>query len=86
MNESSREIRKDPRVSATEQDLRAQFALMIQVRDKLTEVTDAVIEIRKARGEVAQAAKRMEASSGAPAAKALPECQPRRARTVSCGT
>ena len=66
--EQTFEIRKDPRVSATEQDLRAQFALMLQVRDKLSQVTDAVNEVRKVRGEVAQAAKRMGVGSGAQAA------------------
>jgi hypothetical protein len=65
--EETFEIRKDPRVIATEQDLRAQFALMLQIRDKLSEVTDAVYEIRKVRGEVAEAAKRVETARDAAA-------------------
>ena len=59
------EIRKDPRVSASQRDLEAQFALMIQLRDKISEVTDAINEIRKVRAEVEQAAKRIEGRSGA---------------------
>ena len=46
------EIRKDPRVPATEEDLIAQFELMIQIRDKLSETTDAVYRIREAREQI----------------------------------
>ena len=42
------EIRKDPRVTATDADLEAQFELMMQIRDRLTEVTDAVEQLREA--------------------------------------
>jgi photosystem II stability/assembly factor-like uncharacterized protein len=51
------EIRKDPRITASDQDLQAQFDLMIKVRDRLSEVTDAVNELRKARGQVEEAEK-----------------------------
>ena len=50
--EQSFEIRKDPRVSATEADLEAQFKLMVQIRDRLSEVTDAVTRLRETRREV----------------------------------
>jgi hypothetical protein len=43
------EIRKDPRITATVADLEAQFALMVQIRDRLSEVTDAVNRLREGR-------------------------------------
>ena len=46
------EICKDPRVPATEEDLVTQFELMIQIRDKLSETTDAVYRIREAREQI----------------------------------
>jgi len=46
------EIRKDPRVTATDQDLQAQFAFMVQIRDRLSEVTDAVNLLRDVRQQV----------------------------------
>lgn len=42
------EIRKDPRITATDADLEAQFALMVQIRDGLSEVTNAVERLREA--------------------------------------
>jgi photosystem II stability/assembly factor-like uncharacterized protein len=39
------EIRADPRIAATGDDLRAQHALLIQVRDKVSETSDAVNRI-----------------------------------------
>ena len=47
--EGSFEIRKNPRITATDDDLRAQFEFMVQIRDRLSEVTDAVERLRKAR-------------------------------------
>ena len=41
------EIMKDPRVSSSQRDLQAQFDFLIQVRDKLSEANQAVIDIRK---------------------------------------
>ncbi len=52
------EIRKDFRVTATQQDLEAQFALMLRIHEKLGEVTDAVNQIRKLRSEIDEAAHR----------------------------
>jgi hypothetical protein len=49
------EIRKDPRITASQQDLEAQFAFTVKIRDRLSEVTDAVNELRKARGQVEEA-------------------------------
>ena len=46
--ERSFEIRRDPRITATNDDLNAQFKLMIQIRDHLSELTDAVHRLREA--------------------------------------
>jgi photosystem II stability/assembly factor-like uncharacterized protein len=46
------EIRKDPRVKASDADLRAQFELMVDLRDKFSDVADAVIRIREVRAQL----------------------------------
>ncbi len=46
------EIRKDPRITATDADLQEQFAFMVQIRDRLSEVTDAVNRLRDARRQI----------------------------------
>jgi hypothetical protein len=46
------EIRKDPRVKATDADLRAQFELMVDLRDRFSDVADAVIRIRDVRTQL----------------------------------
>ena len=46
------EIRKDPRVKASDADLRAQFDLMVEIRDRYSEVADAVIRIREVRAKL----------------------------------
>ena len=46
------EIRKDPRVSATQEDLDAQFALLIKIRDKLSQTQDAINSIRNVKGQL----------------------------------
>ena len=43
------EIRRDPRLTATDEDLRAQFDLMTRIGAKITGVTEAVERLRKAR-------------------------------------
>src|SRR5438045_9775852 len=43
------EIQKDPRVSATQKDLDAQFELHLRVRDKLSETHDAINMLRNIR-------------------------------------
>jgi len=45
------EIRKDPRVTASDADLRAQFTLALQIRDKLSETNDAIMQIRALRAQ-----------------------------------
>lgn len=47
--EESFEIRKDPRVNAGKQDLKAQFDLLYQIEDKLAETDRIIIQIRDAR-------------------------------------
>ena len=46
------ELLKDPRQEATQEDLRAQFDFLIAVRDKLTETSEAIIDICKARKQI----------------------------------
>jgi hypothetical protein len=46
------EIRKDPRVKASDADFRAQFDLMIDLRDRFSEVADTVIRIREIRAKL----------------------------------
>lgn len=69
------EIRKDPRVEASDDDLRAQFALLLQIRDKLSETNDAIIRLRALRDQVDGWKQRSKGSAGAAAiaesAKAL---------------
>jgi len=43
------EIQKDPRVSATQEDLDAQFELHLRIRDKLSETHDAINVLRNIR-------------------------------------
>ncbi len=46
------EIHKDPRVSATQQDFDAQFALLRKIQDKLSEAHTAINQIREIRTQV----------------------------------
>jgi photosystem II stability/assembly factor-like uncharacterized protein len=46
------EVRKDPRVSATQEDLEAQLALHLKVRDKLSETHDAINTLRNVRQQI----------------------------------
>ena len=46
------EIRVDPRVPATQEDLQAQFDLLIAIRDKLSETHEAINELRSARKQI----------------------------------
>ena len=48
------EIRKDPRVRASDADLRAQFELMVDVQDRFAEVVGALIRTREVRARVEQ--------------------------------
>ena len=46
------ELLKDPRVSATEEELKAQFDLLVQVRDKLVENNTGLSRLRSVRGQI----------------------------------
>ncbi|HEX9057754.1 MAG TPA: hypothetical protein VF818_09500 [Ktedonobacterales bacterium] len=46
------EVRNDPRVTATQEDLEAQFALLIRIRDKTSETHDGVNTIRNVRRQI----------------------------------
>jgi hypothetical protein len=45
-------LRKDPRVAASDEDLREQFAFLLQIRDRLSETNDAIIRLRALREQV----------------------------------
>ena len=46
------EIVKDPRLAATQENLQAQFNMLIKVRDKLSETHDAINELRSIKRQV----------------------------------
>ena len=61
------EIAKDPRVAATQADLQEKFDLHTRIRDRLSEVNTAIIELRSVRQQAAEWASRSKtASSGTP--------------------
>ncbi len=51
-------IEQDPRVTTATEELQKQLALMLQVRDRITEVHDGINRIRSIRGQVAEWAER----------------------------
>ncbi len=59
--EKAFDIKRDPRITATDEDLRAQFDLMMQIRNRVSEITGLVERVRAARQE-------LEKRSGAAAA------------------
>ncbi len=63
-HEAAFEVRRDPRVSATQADFDAQFALRMRIRDKLTEVHEAINGIRALRTQIEGWEKRAEGSAG----------------------
>ncbi len=46
------EVQKDPRISATQEDLEAQLALHLKIRDKLSETHDAINKLRNVRQQI----------------------------------
>jgi hypothetical protein len=46
------EVRKDPRVKASDADLRAQFELMVDIRDRFSQVADTIMRIREVRDKL----------------------------------
>src|SRR5438093_572967 len=64
-HEATFEIRKDPRASATQADFDAQFALRLRIRDKLTDVHEAINAMRSLRGQIEGGENRAEGTTGA---------------------
>jgi hypothetical protein len=46
------EWRKDPRVPTSQRDFQLQFDFLIQIRDKLTEVNQAIIQVRNLKQQI----------------------------------
>jgi photosystem II stability/assembly factor-like uncharacterized protein len=46
------EIRKDPRIPASDADLRAQFELLVAIQDRVSEVADLVMRLREVRARI----------------------------------
>jgi photosystem II stability/assembly factor-like uncharacterized protein len=69
------EVKKDPRVEATHEDLLKQFDLLFKIRDKVTETHEAIVQIRDARKQIDDVVTRSKDAKGgkeiADAAKAL---------------
>jgi photosystem II stability/assembly factor-like uncharacterized protein len=69
------EITPDPRLTVTQADLEKQFALLIKIRDKVTETDDAINQIRDLREQMSAINKRLKndprAKSIADAGKSL---------------
>ena len=59
------EIRKDPRLTATDDDLRTQFELMTQIHSLLSEITSGVERLRSALGQLEQRARAAGANTAA---------------------
>jgi len=57
------EILKDPRSESTLEDLQAQFDFLIQVRDKLSETHQTIIDIRDVRSQINQLTRRIKDDS-----------------------
>src|ERR1700738_1614880 len=53
------EIKSDPRLTVTQGDLEKQFALLIKIRDKVTETDDAINQIRDLREQMGAINKRL---------------------------
>lgn len=59
---ASFEIQKDPRISATQEDLEAQLTLLLRIRDKLSETHEAINMLRDVRQQVEQWEQRAQGS------------------------
>jgi photosystem II stability/assembly factor-like uncharacterized protein len=64
------EIKKDPRLQTTPEDFNRQFALLSQIRDKLTETHNAISQLREVRRQLDDLLKRL---ADQPAAKPVAE-------------
>ena len=82
--ETDFEIRKDPRSSATQADLQAQFDFAISVRDKLSEIHKSLGRIKDVRGQLESLDKRL-AGNEELAGRARSQQGPRRAYDTDRG-
>jgi hypothetical protein len=57
------EIKADPRLKVSQEDLAKQFDLLLKIRDKVTETDDAIIQIRDVREQVNAENKRLKNDS-----------------------
>ncbi len=62
--EQSFEVLADPRVSVSQEDLERQHALLIAIRDKVSESSDAVATVRNVVGQVEYLVERADGSAG----------------------
>ena len=53
------EVRKDPRATATDEDLQAQFKFLVGVRDKLTETHNLITQLREVKSQIEALSKRL---------------------------
>jgi photosystem II stability/assembly factor-like uncharacterized protein len=53
------EVLKDPRISTTAEEFSKQLALLLKIRDKLSETNRAILEIRDVRGQIDALSKRV---------------------------
>ncbi|HEU4388448.1 MAG TPA: glycosyl hydrolase, partial [Blastocatellia bacterium] len=58
------EIKKDPRLEASQADFAKQFELLLKIRDKLTETHDAIVRIRDVRKQVEEVSARARDKEG----------------------
>lgn len=73
------EVRKDPRVDTTAPQYLAQLELELQIRDKLTQTNEAVIQIRDIRKQIDELTARLRAAGGSAKSKTVIE----RAKSLS---
>jgi len=67
------EIRMDPRIKASDEDLEAQFDLMVDIRDWSQEVVDTILQIRDVRSEIEGSGGKLTEKFGAEANVVLEE-------------
>jgi photosystem II stability/assembly factor-like uncharacterized protein len=65
------DARKDPRINTTPEDFQSQLALELQIRDKLTQAHEAIINIRAIRKQIEELSGRIENKEVIAKAKAL---------------
>ena len=61
------EVRRDPRLSVTQEDLQRQYDLLLRIRDKVSEAHDAINRLRDARHQLVEWQQRLEASGASEA-------------------